>query len=42
MGKVDYSDAGPKPDTTGTATRTLAANTAHLAHLLAGRPYPPA
>ena len=42
MGKVDYQDAGPKPDTTGTATRTLAANTAHLAHLLAERPYPPA
>jgi multimeric flavodoxin WrbA len=42
MGKVDYRDAGPKPDTTGTATSTLAANTAHLAHLLAERPYPPA
>ncbi|MCA2214092.1 flavodoxin family protein [Jidongwangia harbinensis] len=40
MGKVDYRDAGPKPDTTGSATRTLAANAAHLAHLLAERPYP--
>jgi multimeric flavodoxin WrbA len=40
MGRVDYRDAGPKPDTTGTATKTLAANTAHLAHLLAGQPYP--
>lgn len=40
MGGVDYRDAGPKPDTTGAATRTLAANTAHLAHLLAAQPYP--
>ncbi|MEV4492574.1 NAD(P)H-dependent oxidoreductase [Micromonospora coxensis] len=42
MGKTDYADAGPKPDTTGSATKTLAANTAHLAHLLVDRPYPPA
>ncbi|GAB7051649.1 flavodoxin family protein [Catenuloplanes indicus] len=42
MGSVDYRDAGPKPDTTGSATKTLAANTAHLAHLLAKEPYPPA
>jgi multimeric flavodoxin WrbA len=42
MGSVDYRDAGPKPDTTGAATKTLAANTAHLARLLADRPYPPA
>ena len=41
MGKVDYSDAGPKPDTTGAATKTLAANAAHLARLLADKPYPP-
>ncbi|WP_433223191.1 flavodoxin family protein [Dactylosporangium sp. CS-047395] len=41
MGKVDYSDAGPKPDTTGAATKTLAANAAHLARLLADAPYPP-
>jgi multimeric flavodoxin WrbA len=40
MGGVDYRDAGPKPDTTGAATKTLAANAAHLAHLLAGSPYP--
>ena len=40
MGKLDYSDAGPKPDTTGTATKTLAANTAHLARLLSASPYP--
>jgi len=41
----DYVDAGPTPDTTGRATRTLAANAAHAAHaarLLADAPYPPA
>ena len=42
MGKVDYVDAGPKPDTTGQATKTLAANAAHLARLLVDAPYPPA
>jgi multimeric flavodoxin WrbA len=40
MGGVDYQDAGPKPDTTGAATKTLAANAAHLARLLASSPYP--
>ena len=40
MGGVDYKDAGPKPDTTGAATKTLAANAAHLAHLLQDQPYP--
>jgi hypothetical protein len=40
LGRVDYDQAGPKPDTTGRMTRTLAANTAHLAHLLANQPYP--
>jgi multimeric flavodoxin WrbA len=40
MGKVDYNDAGPKPDTTGAATKALAANTAHLARLLLDSPYP--
>ncbi|MBQ1037413.1 NAD(P)H-dependent oxidoreductase [Micromonospora sp. C81] len=39
--KVDYRDAGPKPDTTGRTTKALALNTAHLAGLLADRPYPP-
>ncbi|MEW2144674.1 NAD(P)H-dependent oxidoreductase [Micromonospora vinacea] len=39
--KVDYSDAGPKPDTTGRTTKALALNTAHLARLLADQPYPP-
>jgi len=41
MEKTDYKDAGPKPDTTGKATATLAANVAHLARLLAADPYPP-
>lgn len=40
MGKVDYKDAGPKPDTTGAAAKTLAANAAHLARLLVASPYP--
>ena len=42
LGTVDYKDAGPRPDTTGRATKTLAANAAHLAHLLAKNPYPAA
>ncbi|MEV6412531.1 NAD(P)H-dependent oxidoreductase [Kribbella sp. NPDC051718] len=41
MGSVDYKDAGPKPDTTGSATKALAANTAHLARLLKAEQYPP-
>jgi multimeric flavodoxin WrbA len=41
MQKTDYKDAGPKPDTTGAATKALAANTADLARLLAEQPYPP-
>ena len=41
MQKVDYVDAGPKPDTTGAATVTLAANAVHLARLLIADPYPP-
>ncbi|MFC7534032.1 flavodoxin family protein [Actinoplanes sp. GCM10030250] len=40
MGSVDYSDAGPKPDTTGKATATLATNVAHVARLMATQPYP--
>jgi hypothetical protein len=40
MGSVDYNDAGPKPDTTGTATKTAAANAAHLARLLRADAYP--
>lgn len=41
MGDDDYADAGPKPDTTGAATKALAANAAHLARLLRDNPYPP-
>ncbi len=41
MGKVDYNDAGPKADTTGAATKTLAANAAHLARLLKNQLYLP-
>ncbi len=41
MGSVDYADAGPKPDTTGAATKTAAANAAHLARLLRDSAYPP-
>lgn len=41
MGKVDYKDAGPKPETTGAAAKTLAAHAAHLARMLKERPYPP-
>lgn len=40
MGGVDYNEAGPKPETTGKATKTLATNAAHLAHLLSATPYP--
>jgi multimeric flavodoxin WrbA len=40
MGGTDYRDAGPKPETTGKATKALATNAAHLAHLLAAQPYP--
>ncbi|TQS39795.1 flavodoxin family protein [Cryptosporangium phraense] len=41
MQTIDYDQAGPKPDTTGTATKTLAANAAHLARLLRETQYPP-
>lgn len=40
MGRTDYQAAGPKPDTTGKATRALAANAAHLAGLLRKDAYP--
>lgn len=40
MNRLDYDKAGPKPDTTGAATKALAANTAHLARLLAEHEYP--
>ncbi|WP_327000821.1 NAD(P)H-dependent oxidoreductase [Dactylosporangium sp. NBC_01737] len=41
MQKLDYIEAGPTPDTTGAATKTLAANAAHLARLLTATPYEP-
>ena len=31
MQTTNYDQAGPKPDTTGAATKTLAVNAAHLA-----------
>jgi multimeric flavodoxin WrbA len=40
MQGTDYDQAGPKPDTTGAATKTLAANAAHLARLLQQQQYP--
>jgi multimeric flavodoxin WrbA len=40
MGGTDYNEAGPKPDTTGKATKTLATNAAYLAQILAKQPYP--
>ena len=40
MKKTDYLDAGPKPETTGAATKALASNAAHLARLLRDAPYP--
>jgi multimeric flavodoxin WrbA len=39
LGKVDYKDAGPKPDTTGASVKDLAANAAHLARVLTASPY---
>lgn len=41
MQGTDYNEAGSKPDTTGAATKTAAANAAHLAHLLQTAQYPP-
>ncbi|HEY1487859.1 MAG TPA: NADPH-dependent oxidoreductase, partial [Micromonosporaceae bacterium] len=40
MQTLDYRDVASKDSTTGTATKTLAANVAHLARLLAGEKYP--
>ncbi|WP_282796335.1 NAD(P)H-dependent oxidoreductase [Streptomyces sp. CC224B] len=38
---TDYKDLDATPDEVAATTRTLAANTFHLAGLLAERPYPP-
>lgn len=42
MQGTDYQDLDPKPEKTTSTTRTAAANTAHLARLLASQGYPPA
>jgi multimeric flavodoxin WrbA len=42
MEGTDYQDLDETPGTTAGTTATLAANTAHLARLLRGAPYPPA
>lgn len=42
MHTVDYRDLDERPEKTASATRALAANTAHLAALLKNAPYPPA
>jgi multimeric flavodoxin WrbA len=41
MQGTDYKDLESTPDTVASTTRTLAANAAHLARLLAGATYPP-
>jgi multimeric flavodoxin WrbA len=41
MQATDYKDKDPRPEKTAQTTKTLAANAAHLARLLAGSPYPP-
>ncbi|GGM93621.1 flavodoxin [Terrabacter tumescens] len=41
MHGTDYKDLASTPDAVTSTTRTLAANAAHLAGLLAGSPYPP-
>ncbi|MBL7261056.1 flavodoxin family protein [Paractinoplanes lichenicola] len=40
LGKVDYKDAGPKPDTTGESVKSLASTVSHLARALTENPYP--
>jgi multimeric flavodoxin WrbA len=40
MQGTDYQDKDPRPETTATTTKTLAANVAHLARLLKASPYP--
>ena len=42
MGSTDYKDLDETPEKTAQTTATLAANTAHLARLLAGASYPAA
>jgi multimeric flavodoxin WrbA len=40
MQSVDYQDKQPRPEKTAQATKTLAANCAHVARLLRESPYP--
>lgn len=40
MNRLDYADAGPKPETTGAAMNTMVKNAAHLALLLREHSYP--
>ena len=42
MHGTDYKDLDETPEQTASTTKTLAANTAHLARLLRGAAYPPA
>jgi multimeric flavodoxin WrbA len=42
MQGTDYQDLDETPDSVRSTTATLAANTAHLARVLRGAPYPPA
>lgn len=39
---TDYQDLDETPEATAGTTKTLAANTAHLARRLKANPYPPA
>jgi multimeric flavodoxin WrbA len=41
MQGTDYKDKDPRPEKTEQTTKTLAANAAHLARLLADNPFPP-
>lgn len=41
MGGVDYQDLDETPETVASTTKTLAANTVHLARRLKAEPYPP-
>ena len=41
MQGIDYNEVGPRPDTTGVATKAAASNAAHLARLLKLHPYQP-
>jgi multimeric flavodoxin WrbA len=40
MQGIDYKDMDPQPDETAKTTKALALNTAHLARVLKGSPYP--